>query len=690
MIKMSRLTFNAARRSRGGCPAKSNIHFRLSYDSLSWRTNVRSSATDSRPTTGSDRPSGITTAGERLLAQDPTLADRLVAARINGSLRDLSTPITESEHVEPVSVDDPEGLAILRHSCAHLLAQALKELYPGTKLGTGPATEDGFFYDVEAPIALSEENLPAIEAKMQELVRAALPVERLELERSEAEALMASRDEPYKLEILRALPADAVISVYRQGNFVDLCRGPHVPDTSKLGVFKLTKLAGAYWRGDNRCPMLTRIYGTAWARTEDLEAYLHRLAEAEKRDHRRLGRLMDLFHLQEEAPGMVFWHEHGWVLYRLIEDHVRRRLSAAGYAEVHTPMLLERSLWERSGHAAKFATQMFVTGSENREFAVKPMNCPAHVQIFNQRLRSYRELPLRLAEFGVCHRNEPSGTLHGLLRVRSFVQDDAHIFCTPEQIESEVGAFIDLLFSVYRDFGFEDVEIKLSTRPESRVGEDALWDRAEQALAQVLEHKGLAYELQPGEGAFYGPKIEFALRDCLDRVWQCGTMQLDFFLPHRLGASYVAESGERKIPVMLHRAILGSLERFIGILLEHYAGVLPLWLAPTQAAILTITSQQDAYARSIAERLGAHGFRVATDLRNEKIGLKIREHTLARTPYLFVVGRQEERDGTLNVRSHDGRNLGARPLDDVIGFLKNETSMHHLDGDLTGGHAHLL
>jgi threonyl-tRNA synthetase len=645
------------------------------------------SASRSRP--GQESPSR-SSAGERLRAGDPERSEAVLAARVNGVLRDLATPVGPEDTLVPVRDVDPEGLEILRHSTAHLLAQALKELYPGTRLGTGPAIEDGFYYDVETPVALNDEDLPKIEEKMRALARARTPVVREELTRDEAEKLMAQRGETYKLEILRELPSDAAISVYRQGDFVDLCRGPHVPDTGRLKVFRLTKLAGAYWRGDNQRPMLTRIYGTAWAREEDLEAHLARLAEAEKRDHRRLGRLMDLFHLQEEAPGMVFWHERGWVLYRLVEDYVRRRLAACGYAEVHTPMLLDRSLWERSGHAEKFATQMFVTGSENREFAVKPMNCPAHVQIFNQGLRSYRELPLRLAEFGVCHRNEPSGTLHGLLRVRGFVQDDAHIFCTPEQIEAEVDSFIDLLFSVYRDFGFEDVTLKLSTRPEARVGDDALWDRAERALGQVLEHKGLAYQLQPGEGAFYGPKIEFALRDCLGRVWQCGTMQLDFFLPARLGATYVAETGERKTPVMLHRAILGSLERFIGVLLEHYAGVLPLWLAPVQASVLTITSRQDAYARLVASRLEAEGLRAIADLRNEKIGLKIRERTLERIPYLFVVGGQEESSGSVSVRTHDGRNLGVMTLDNVIDVMKREARPRNPQDGAEGGRAHRL
>jgi threonyl-tRNA synthetase len=645
------------------------------------------SASRSRP--GQESPSR-SSAGERLRAGDPERSEAVLAARVNGVLRDLATPVGPEDTLVPVRDVDPEGLEILRHSTAHLLAQALKELYPGTRLGTGPAIEDGFYYDVETPVALNDEDLPKIEEKMRALARARTPVVREELTRDEAEKLMAQRGETYKLEILRELPSDAAISVYRQGDFVDLCRGPHVPDTGRLKVFRLTKLAGAYWRGDNQRPMLTRIYGTAWAREEDLEAHLARLAEAEKRDHRRLGRLMDLFHLQEEAPGMVFWHERGWVLYRLVEDYVRRRLAACGYAEVHTPMLLDRSLWERSGHAEKFATQMFVTGSENREFAVKPMNCPAHVQIFNQGLRSYRELPLRLAEFGVCHRNEPSGTLHGLLRVRGFVQDDAHIFCTPEQIEAEVDSFIDLLFSVYRDFGFEDVTLKLSTRPEARVGDDALWDRAERALGQVLEHKGLAYQLQPGEGAFYGPKIEFALRDCLGRVWQCGTMQLDFFLPARLGATYVAETGERKTPVMLHRAILGSLERFIGVLLEHYAGVLPLWLAPVQASVLTITSRQDAYARLVASRLEAEGLRAIADLRNEKIGLKIRERTLERIPYLFVVGGQEESSGSVSVRTNDGRNLGVMTLDNVIDVMKREARPRNPQDGAEGGRAHRL
>jgi threonyl-tRNA synthetase len=603
---------------------------------------------------------------------DPKVMSQVVAGRLDGRPVDLSLRLDVDAILEPVMADEPLGLEILRHSTAHLLAHAVKRLYPQAQVTIGPVIEDGFYYDFHVEPPFSAEDLPQIEEEMRKIVSEDLPIERRVMTRDEAVRFFSERGENYKAEIIREIPAGEVISLYRQGEFQDLCRGPHVPSTGRLGDFKLTQVAGAYWRGDSRNVMLTRVYGTAWASPDALAQHLERIAEAEKRDHRRLAKLMDLFHFQDEAPGMVFWHEAGWALYRTIEDYIRGQLAAAGYREVHTPLMLDRILWERSGHADKFGTQMFAVAVDNREYAIKPMNCPAHVQIFNQGIRSYRELPLRLAEFGVCHRNEPSGTLHGLLRARSFVQDDAHIFCTPDQVEPEAIAFIRLLFNVYRDFGFSNIQIHLSTRPEQRVGSDELWDRAEQALSQALAHENLTYSIQPGEGAFYGPKIEFSLQDTLGRVWQCGTLQLDYVLPERLGASFVNAAGEKERVVMLHRAILGSLERFIGILLEHHAGVLPLWLAPVQVALLTITGQQDEYARQAALLLEQAGFRVVLDLRNEKIGLKIRERSIQRVPYLAVIGPKEAAAGRLAVRRQNGRNLGDRSLESFVADLTRE------------------
>ncbi len=609
----------------------------------------------------------------------PEVMSRVVAGRLNGRPVDLSLTLDSDAVVEPVRAEEPLGLEILRHSTAHLLAHAVKRLFPQTQVTIGPVIEDGFYYDFHVEPPFSVEDLPRIEAEMRQIVSEDLPIERQVMTRDAAVRFFSERGEAYKAEIIREIPAGEVISLYRQGDFQDLCRGPHVPSTGRLGNFKLTQVAGAYWRGDSRNVMLTRIYGTAWASPEALTQHLERIAEAEKRDHRRLAKLMNLFHFQDEAPGMVFWHEAGWVLYRAIEDYIRGQLAAAGYREVHTPLMLDRVLWERSGHADKFGTQMFAVSVDNREYAIKPMNCPAHVQIFNQGVRSYRELPLRLAEFGVCHRNEPSGTLHGLLRARSFVQDDAHIFCAPDQVEPEATAFIRLLFNVYRDFGFSDIQIHLSTRPEQRVGSDELWDRAEEALSQALQHENLAYSIQPGEGAFYGPKIEFSLRDTLGRVWQCGTLQLDYVLPERLGASFINAEGNKERVVMLHRAILGSLERFIGILLEHHAGVLPLWLAPVQVAVLTITGQQDEYARQACQVLEGAGFRVALDLRNEKIGLKIREHSIQRVPYLAVIGPKEAASGRLAVRRQNGSNLGDRSLESFVADLTRERNRRGQD-----------
>jgi threonyl-tRNA synthetase len=589
----------------------------------------------------------------------PGLAKAALAGEIDGRLVDVDYRIDDNGELRIITARDDEGVEIIRHSTAHLMAQAVKRLYPETQVTIGPTVEHGFYYDFARDEPFHPEDLEKIEAEMQRIVAEDLPVDRTELPRDEAISFFREQGEEYKAKIIEDIPADETLSLYRQGDFIDLCRGPHVPSTGKLGAFKLTKLAGAYWRGDSDNEMLQRIYGTAWGDKKQLKAYLKRLEEAEKRDHRRIGKQLGLFHTQAEAPGMVFWHDHGWRIYRLVQDYVRDRLENAGYQEVHTPEVLDLALWQKSGHWENFKDNMFITSSEDRSYAIKPMNCPCHVQIFNQGLRSYRDLPLRMAEFGSCHRNEPSGSLHGLMRVRNFVQDDAHIFCTPAQMGDEVRSFNELVFDVYRDFGFEDIAVKLSTRPEQRVGSDAVWDRAEAALKDALEAREIPYEIQPGEGAFYGPKIEFSLTDCIGRVWQCGTMQVDFSMPERLGAAYVDEHGEKQVPVMLHRAILGSLERFIGVLIEHYAGNLPVWLAPVQVQVLNITDAQADYARSVAKRLTKLGFRAECDLRNEKIGFKIREQTLAKVPYLLVVGDREKEDGTVAVRQRDGADLGS-------------------------------
>jgi len=604
------------------------------------------------------------------------LAQAALAGRVNGRLVDTSWLIEQNAQLAIVTGSDPQGLEVLRHSCAHLLAQAVKTLYPSAQVTIGPVIEDGFYYDFAYKRAFTPEDLEAIETKMHELAKQDLPVRRMLMARQEAVAFFRRMGEEYKAEIIQAIPEGEEISLYAQGDFVDLCRGPHVPRTGKLKAFKLTKVAGAYWRGDSNNEMLQRIYGTAWPDKEALNAYLHRLEESERRDHRKLGKQLDLFHTQPEAPGMVFWHPKGWTVYQLIQDYIRSRIGRCGYHEVRTPEVVDRALWERSGHWDKFRDDMFTTHSENREYAVKPMNCPCHIQIFNQGIKSYRDLPLRMAEFGSCHRNEPSGTLHGLMRLRHFVQDDAHIFCTEEQVQSEVSTFIDLLFQVYADFGFTDIVVKLSTRPEKRVGSDAVWDKAEQALTLALDNKGLVWALQPGEGAFYGPKIEFSLKDCIGRVWQCGTIQVDFAMPERLGAEYIAEDGSRRSPVMLHRAILGSLERFIGILIEEHAGAFPVWLAPVQAVVLSITDQHREYADNVAEILTNQGFRVVSDLRNEKIGLKIREHTLQRVPYMLVVGDREVGEQTLAVRARSGDNLGIMSLGQFRERLCAEV-LHH-------------
>ena len=600
------------------------------------------------------------------------LARAALAGRVNGKLVDTAFKIENDVELAIVTDKDADGLGVIRHSSAHLLAQAVKQLFPDAQVTIGPVIEDGFYYDFSYKRPFTPEDLAAIEKKMAEIVKKDLPVSRSVMSRSDAIQYFKNLGEHYKAQIIESIPGDEELSLYTQGEFTDLCRGPHVPSTGKLKVFKLMRLAGAYWRGDSRNEMLQRVYGTAWTKKEDLEAYLFRLEEAEKRDHRKLGKQLDLFHLQDEAPGMVFWHPKGWVIWQQIEQYIRQQLTAHGYQEVRTPMVMDRVLWEKSGHWENYRENMFTTESEKRDYAVKPMNCPGHIQIFNQGLKSYRDLPLRLAEFGSCHRNEPSGALHGIMRVRGFVQDDAHIFCTEDQIQAEVSAFIDLLLKVYKDFGFDDVGIKLSTRPEKRVGLDETWDKAEAALDASLRAKGLAFDLQPGEGAFYGPKIEFALKDCLGRVWQCGTIQLDFSLPDRLGAAYVAEDNSRKIPVMLHRAILGSLERFIGMLVEHHAGAMPLWLAPTQAILMNITDSQAEYVAKAAESMRAAGLRVETDLRNEKITYKIREHSLQKLPYQVIVGDKEVQANKVAVRSRKGDDLGQMSLDELIDRLKQE------------------
>jgi threonyl-tRNA synthetase len=602
----------------------------------------------------------------------PGLARAALAGKVNGKLVDTSHLVESDADVAIVTDKDSEGLDLLRHSTAHLLAHAVKELFPDAQVTIGPVIEDGFYYDFAYKRPFTPEDLAAIEKRMQEIVKRDLKVARRVMPRDEAVKFFRDQGEIYKAEIISAIPAGDAISLYGQDNFIDLCRGPHVPSTGKLKVFKLMRVAGAYWRGDSKNAMLQRIYGTAWGKKEDQDAYLHRLEEAEKRDHRKLGKQLELFHTQEEAPGMVFWHPRGWVIWQCIEQYMRRILDQNGYAEVRAPQVLDVSLWKRSGHWDNFRENMFFTESESRDYAVKPMNCPGHVQIFNQGLKSYRDLPLRLAEFGSCHRNEPSGALHGLMRVRSFTQDDAHIFCTEAQVEPEVIGFIDLLQRVYADFGFEEILVKLSTRPAKRVGTDAQWDKAESALKMALERKGLKYDLQPGEGAFYGPKIEFSLKDSIGRVWQCGTMQLDFSMPERLGAEYVGEDNARHAPVMLHRAVLGSFERFIGILIEHYAGAMPLWLAPVQVAVLNITAQQGGYAESVAQGLKQAGFRAVSDLRNEKISYKIREHSLQKLPYQVIVGDKEVAAAKVAVRTRKGEDLGQMSLADFVSRLRSE------------------
>jgi threonyl-tRNA synthetase len=604
----------------------------------------------------------------------PGLAKAALAGVVDGREVDTSFLIEQDAALAIITDRDEAGLEIIRHSTAHLLAMATQDLFAGVQVTIGPVIEDGFYYDFATEHHFTPEDLEKIEVRMQELVAEDIPVKRLVVSREKAIELFRSMGEEYKVQIIEDLPAGEEISLYKQGDWGDLCRGPHVPSTGKLGAFKLTKVAGAYWRGDSKNEMLQRVYGTAWANKKQLKQYLHRLEEAEKRDHRKLGKKLDLFHTQEEAPGMVFWHPAGWTIYQTIEQYMRHAQHRHDYLEIKTPQLVDMSLWERSGHADKFGDDMFMLRTEDREFAVKPMNCPCHVQVFNQGLKSYRDLPLRLAEFGSCHRNEPSGSLHGIMRVRGFVQDDAHIFCTEEQIQAEVSAFIDFLHAVYADFGFSEVIYRLSTRPEQRVGTDEDWDRAEKALADALDAQNLPWQELPGEGAFYGPKIEFSLKDCIGRVWQLGTIQVDFSMPGRLGAQYVAEDGSRQVPVMLHRAILGSFERFIGILIEHYEGTFPTWLAPTQAVVLNITDKQAEYARNVEDSLKNKGFRVVSDLRNEKIGFKIREHTIQRIPYLLVVGDKEAEFGTVAVRTRHGEDLGSMDLEALNAHLADDVA----------------
>mgnify|MGYP000937106811 FL=1 len=602
------------------------------------------------------------------------LAKATVAGRVNGRLMDATDVISSDATLSIITPKDPEGVEIIRHSCAHLVGHAVKQLFPEAKMVIGPVIDEGFYYDIAIARPFTPDDMQAIEKRMNELINQDYDVIKKLTPRAEVIKLFTERGEDYKLRLIEDMPDETEMGLYFHQEYVDMCRGPHVPNTRFLKSFKLTRFSGAYWRGDSKNEQLQRIYGTAWADKKQLAAYVKRIEEAEKRDHRKLGKRLDLFHMQEEAPGMVFWHPNGWTIYQVLEQYMRKVQRENGYLEIKTPQVVDRILWEKSGHWTNYADNMFVTQSESRDYAIKPMNCPCHVQVYNQGLKSYRELPLRLAEFGACHRNEPSGALHGIMRVRGFVQDDAHIFCTEEQMQAESADFIRLTQKVYEDFGFTDIELKLSTRPEQRVGSDEQWDRAEKALADALDSAGLAYELQPGEGAFYGPKIEFSLRDCLGRVWQCGTLQLDFNLPVRLDAEYVSEDNSRQHPVMLHRAILGSFERFIGILIEHYEGAFPAWLAPTQAIVMNISEKQGDFAKKVEKNLLESGFRANSDLRNEKIGFKIREHTLLKVPYLLVIGDREVETQTIAVRTRGGEDLGSMSVDQFSELLNTAIS----------------
>ncbi len=606
----------------------------------------------------------------------PGLAKATIAGKVDGKLVDACELLADDCSLSIITAKDDEGLEILRHSCAHLVGHALKQLFPDVKMAIGPTIENGFYYDVDLEHRLTEEDMHALEARMLELAKTNYEVIKNTVSWQEARDVFASREEPYKIQILdENIARSDTPGLYHHEEYIDMCRGPHVPNMSFCQHFKLMRISGAYWRGDSNNKMLQRIYGTAWPDKKQLNAYLTRLQEAEKRDHRKIGKKLDLFHMQDEAPGMVFWHDKGWRIYQQIEAYMRTKQRQYGYQEIKTPQVVERSLWERSGHWEKFSEHMFTTHSENSDFAIKPMNCPCHIQVFNQGLKSYKELPIRLAEFGSCHRNEASGALHGIMRVRGFVQDDAHIFCAEESIQQEVSTFIDMLHEVYADFGFTEILYKLSTRPEQRVGSDEVWDKAEAALEQSLNAKGLDWQLLPGEGAFYGPKIEFSLKDCLGRVWQCGTIQVDFSMPGRLGAQYVTEDQERKVPVMLHRAVLGSFERFIGILIEQYEGAFPFWLAPEQVAVLNITDKQADYCKKLHKKLEDEGYRAHLDLRNEKIGFKIREHTINKIPYLIVVGDKEVETNTVAIRTRKGEDLGIMSLDELVIVLKQAHDM---------------
>jgi threonyl-tRNA synthetase len=600
-----------------------------------------------------------------------SLAKSAICAKVDGVLVDISFILDKDSSVAILTAKDDEALEVIRHSTAHLLAQATQMLYPQAQVTIGPVIKDGFYYDFAYKEGFELQDLVQIEKNMQKLVKQNIKIERLTMGRDDAVAFFKNKGEDYKAEIISSIPTNEELSLYKQGDFIDLCRGPHVPSTGKLKAFKLTKLAGAYWRGDSNNEMLQRVYGTAFATKAELDDYLHKIAEAEKRDHRKIGKLQDLFHMGEEAPGMVFWHENGWTLYKIVEDFMRKVCLENGYREVHTPQVIDRSLWEKSGHWDKFADNMFTTSSENHDYAIKPMNCPGHIQIYNQGLKSYRDLPFKIAEFGKCHRNEASGTLHGIMRLRSFTQDDGHVFCTREQLQDEVSDVIDLTLSIYKQFGFEDIDIKLSTRPEKRVGSDESWDKAEQALADALNNKNINFEIQEGEGAFYGPKIEFVLKDCLEREWQCGTLQVDFSMPERLDATFVNEDGDKETPVMLHRAIVGSLERFVGILIEHYAGAYPNWLAPVQVGILNISKNQEEYCINLDKKLKEQGIRTVLDLRNEKIGFKIREHSMQRYPYLIVIGDKEMEVGKVAVRKRGGEDLGQMSVEEFVKIVGN-------------------
>ena len=607
------------------------------------------------------------------------LAKATIAGRVNGERRDACDIINEDANLEIITAKDEDGLEIIRHSCAHLLGHAIKQLFPDVKMAIGPTIENGFYYDVDLDRSLTQEDLDALEKRMLELAKTNYDVVKKRVSWQEARDTFEARNEPYKMAILdENIERTATPALYHHEEYIDMCRGPHVPNMRFCQHFKLMKIAGAYWRGDSKNKMLQRIYGTAWADKKQLAEYLTRLEEAAKRDHRKIGKALDLYHMQEEAPGMVFWHNDGWTIFRELETFVRTKLKEYDYQEVKGPFMMDRVLWEKTGHWQNYGDLMFTTQSENREYAIKPMNCPGHVQIFNQGLKSYRDLPIRMAEFGSCHRNEPSGSLHGLMRVRGFTQDDAHIFCTEDQIESEVTSCIKMVYDIYSTFGFQNIQVKLSTRPEKRIGADDMWDRAEAGLAAALAHNGLEYEIQEGEGAFYGPKIEFALRDCLDREWQCGTIQLDFALPGRLNASYVAEDNDRRTPVMIHRAILGSIERFIGIITEEYAGFFPAWLAPVQAVVMNITDSQADYVQKVVKQLSDAGLRVKADLRNEKVGFKIREHTLRRVPYMLVCGDKEIAEGKVAVRTRKGADLGTFTIEEFAEILKSQVRQREL------------